>query len=142
MTQFSVIKNGLVPHDDDARALLSKLKIGAVVDVDMLNPIHSKFNRKMMNAIAALAAATGVSTKAMKARLLVLTGRFEMVPITQHKKVMVADSMSRSAMTQGEREAFWNDLRDVSSEQILPFLDQRQADEIRELFEDKQPADV
>jgi hypothetical protein len=132
---FSVIKNGLVPHDDDARAVLSKLKIGAVVDVDVLNPIHTKFNNKMFVAIAALAKATGVTTENMKVRLLILTGRFQQVAITPHKKVMVADSMSRNAMTQSERESFWTDMQDVARAQILPLLDQHTADEINAMFD-------
>lgn len=135
MTQFSVTKNALVPHDDDARAMLSKLKIGAVVDVDVLNPIHTKFNNKMFLAIAALAKACGVSTDAMKARLLVLTGRYQMVPITPQKKIAVADSMSRNAMTQSERESFWTDMSEVAREQILPLLDQHTADEINAMFD-------
>jgi hypothetical protein len=138
MTLFSVIKNGLVPHDDDARGMLSKLKIGAVVDVDVLNPVNSRFNNKMFVAIAALAKATGVTTENMKARLLILTGRFQQVSITPQKKVMVADSMSRNAMTQSEREDFWTDMSDVARQQILPLLDQHTADEINAMLEDKQ----
>lgn len=135
---MSVIKNGLIAHDDDARALLSKLKIGAVVDVDVLNPIHTKFHAKMMAAIAALAKASGMTEKGMRTKLLVLTGRFQMVPITPQKKVLVADSMSRSAMTETERETFWIELCEVVHSQLLPMLDDHTADEIRPMFDAKQ----
>jgi hypothetical protein len=74
----------------------------------------------------------------MKARLLILTGRFQQVSITPQKKVMVADSMSRNAMTQSEREEFWTDMSDIARQQILPLLDQHTADEINAMLEDKQ----
>jgi hypothetical protein len=135
---MSVIKNGLIAHDDEARALLSKLKIGALVDVDVLNPIHTKFHAKMMAAIAALAKASGMTEKAMRTKLLVLTGRFQMVPITPQKKVLVADSMSRSAMTETERETFWTELCEVVHSQLLPMVDDHTADEIRPMFDAKQ----
>lgn len=140
--QFSVIKNGLIAHDDEARAALSKMKIGAVVDVEVLNPIHTKFNAKIFAAIGALAKATGVTTDEMKTRLLVLTGRFHMVPTAPHKKALVVDSMSRSAMTQSERESFWDDMREVANEQILPLLDDHAADDIRSMFADRQTTEA
>ncbi len=142
MTQFSVIKNGLIAHDDEARAALSKMKIGAVVDVEVLHGINARFNNKMFAAIAALAKGIGVSTEAMKARLLVATGRFQMVEVTPHKKVLVADSMSRSAMTQSERESFWDDLKEYAVEAILPLMDDRAADDVRSMFADKQTTEA
>lgn len=122
MTQFSVIKNGLVPHDDDARAAMSKLKIGAVLDVELVQPMNVKFNSKIFAAIGLLAKMAGVGMETMKARLLVLTGRFDMVPLDGQRKVLVAHSMSRNAMTQAERESFWDDMRKVAREVVLPSL--------------------
>ena len=139
---MSVIKNGLIAHDDEARALLSKLKISAVVDVDVLNPIHTKFHAKMMAAIAALAKASGMTEKAMRTKLLVLTGRFQMVPITAQKKVLVADSMSRSAMTETEREIFWTEICDLVRQQMLPMFDDHTAEEIGAMFDAKQDEQV
>lgn len=143
MTQFSVIKNGLIAHDDDARASLAKLKIGSVVDVDVLNPMNTKFNSKIFAAIGKLAKLSGVSTDTMKARLLVLTGRFDMVPLNDQRKVLVAHSMSRSAMSEKQREIFWADMRQVARELILPplHLDARDQDEIDALFDDNTGGD-
>jgi hypothetical protein len=136
MTQFAIGKNVLLPHDDAARQALAKYKVGDVVDVDILNPINTKFNNLMFAAIGKLAKACSQTTKQMTVRLLVMTGRFQMVQITDHKKVLVADSMSRSSMTQSEREEFWNDLRAIASDQLLPLIDDRAAEEIREMFGD------
>jgi hypothetical protein len=140
MTLYSVGKNALLPYDDDARERQAKFKLGDIVDVDVLNPISTRFNSLMFAVIGKLAKAQGVSTRAMTARLLVLTGRFEMVPLTEHKKIMVADSMSRNAMTQTEREDFFAEMCVVAEAQMLPFIDSRIADEIREMIGGKQGA--
>lgn len=138
MTQFSVTKNALIPHDDEARTIMGKLKIGAVVDVDVLQSMNARFNAKIFALIGKLARLAGMTTDTMKARLLVLTGRFDMVALTDRRKVLVAHSMSRNAMSQAEREAFWDDLREVVRDVILPglTLTQSDADEINSLMGD------
>jgi hypothetical protein len=139
MTQFSVIKNGLLPHDDAARAMLAKMKIGSVVDVELQQPMNTKFNGKIFAAISKLAKLSDVPTETMKARLMVQTGRFDMVALNDKRKVLVAHSMSRNAMSQTQRELFWNDMRRVAREEILPslHLDPRDQEEIDALFADE-----
>jgi hypothetical protein len=135
---FRVMDQMLTPHTSEALKTVAKFEDGDIVEVSILNPMHTKFNAKIFAAIAALAKATGVTTEAMQARLLVMTGRFEMVAVTPHKKVMVAHSMSRASMTEKERQDFWDDMRDVANTHILPLLDDPTADNIRVMF-DEQP---
>jgi hypothetical protein len=61
--------------------------------------------------------------------------------IAPHKTVIVVDSMSRSAMTQSEREEFWTDMSEVARAQILPLIEQHTANEIDAMLENRQPAD-
>src|SRR5262245_5502575 len=136
MAKFSVVKNGLVPCDDDAQAALFKLSIGTVVDVELLNSMNTKFNAKIFAAIGKLAKLSGVSTETMRVRLLILTGRFDIVPLNDHRKVLVAHSMSRSSMSNADRELFWDEMREVARDVILPELMLSAADmaEIDNLF--------
>jgi len=137
MTKFTVAKNALIPADEKAIRVMAKHRIGDVLDVEVLNPINQKFNALMMATIAKLAAAQGVTTETMKTRLLVMTGRFQMVPLMDHRKALVVDSMSRAHMTQDEREQFWNEMCALAEAQILPHIAPREADEIRQMMADE-----
>ena len=135
---FRVNNNTLVPMTKEADAFMHKHQNGDEIDIEALHPIYAKFNAKMFAAIGKLAKATGVSIKSMQARLLISTGRFDNVPLTPHKTIQVPHSMSRNSMTQREREQFWDDLRQVADQHILPFIDTHQADEIRNIFGEQQ----
>jgi hypothetical protein len=134
---FKVHDHTLVPMTKEADAFMKKYENGDEIEFEALHPIYSKFNAKMFAAIGMLAKATGVTAEAMRARLLISTGRFDNVQLTPHKTIQVPHSMSRNAMTMRERKEFWLDLREIASSQILPFIDLRVADEIRNIFADQ-----
>ena len=147
MTKFSVAKNALIPADDAARKVLAKHTIGDIVDADVLHGINQRFNNLMFAVISKLAEASGTSINTMKTRLLVWTGRYEEVPATPGptgygRKVLVVPSMSRAQMTASERESFWNDMREVVEKDFLPYINQRDAEEIRNMMADEETAGI
>lgn len=137
---FKVTDGMLAPMTKEAHEAMQKYANGDELEIEILKPMYSRFNAKMFAAIGMLAKATGVTTEGMKARLLIMTGRFEMVAITTTKRIPVPHSMSRTAMSQRQREEFWDDLREIASAQILPFIDLGEAEKIRNIFGDQEVA--
>ena len=135
---FRVKDGALEPMTKEAHEAMQKFANGDELEIEILKPIYSRFNAKMFAAFGLLAKATGVTVKAVQARLLISTGRFDNVQLAPHKIIQVPHSMSRNAMSQREREEFWDDLREVANTHILPFIDPHLAEEIRNIFGEQQ----
>ena len=134
MTHFTVIKNGLVPRDDDARTLMAKQHIGATVEIEILQLQDAAYRRYVFMVIGRVAKALDISAEDMRAGLLVETGRFRLVKLRDGKFVMVVQSMHRRSMSTADMHSFFADAKTIIITEILPAIDPLAAGEISEML--------
>jgi|SRR5262245_32831539 len=132
---FQVKLYDLVPYTKEAHELMSKFSEGDVVDVDVLNPRHTKFNNLVHATIDKVAKATGLSHQAVQAQLMIATGRFDILKVSGTKRVLVLRSMHRRAMSDSELRRFWEDASKHILENILPRLPNGDVEEIRQMIQ-------
>jgi hypothetical protein len=133
--KLTVGKNVLLPADMDAHNLMRKKAVGDEFEFEELHPRSLRFNAYIFAAIARIAKAHGTTTDDMKARLLIETHRFRMIPTSYGKRVIVLPSMGRHNWTMKQLQDFWDDARKVIRDKLLNGLPKEEVSEIAQLLE-------
>jgi hypothetical protein len=134
-------KSVMTPANEETRDWLAKQHVGDEVEFEPLNWRSTKFNSYIFAVIGKLAAARGVSTNDMQAQLLVETGRFRMIKLSNTKRAMVLPSMRKGAWTMKQLTEFWDDARKIILDHLLIGLRDADADEIRNMLNDQTAGD-
>lgn len=130
---FSVARNALIPMDERARTLMGALKIGDRVLVNVHRPRWIEHHRLAFAVLNKIADAKGVSVDELLTWLKVATGRVDFVAMPNGKKVACPKSISFASMDQGEFQRFWDEAFRLISEHILPGVDLKTFEEVREI---------
>ena len=139
--KLSFIKGALVPTNEETRAALgSKYKVGDVIEIEILNPRRAAFNSKVHATLDEIAKMLGIGMLALRAEILVETGRGELLKLRDGKRVWVLPSMSKASMTQGELESFWDDAREYIRHEVMISLDGDQQERVNQMIGDGVPA--
>lgn len=133
MTHFTVIKNALVPANQDARELMAKLRVSETVDIELLHFQEDAFRRYVFLVIGRVAKALGVTPEDMRTRLLVETGRCRLVEL-KDKMVVVVQSMHRRSFSDKDMRSFFADAKTIIIADIMPTLTVKDRDEISEML--------
>jgi hypothetical protein len=137
MTRLSFIKGALIPADEETRKDLgSKHKVGDVIDVEVLNPRRVKFNSLIHVTLDEIAKMVGSDMKALRAEILIETGRASAIKLRDGVIVWALPSMSRSSWTMKDLESFWDDAREYIKREIMISLDAEQQERVNNLLND------
>ena len=134
--QLSFVKGALMPHDDEARGLGKKYKVGDVIDIEVLNARRVKFNGLIHVTLDEIAKMLGISMQALRAEILIETGRAESLKLRDGRRVWALPSMSRSSWTMSDLESFWDDAQAYIRKEVMISLDGEQQERVNNLLGD------
>lgn len=132
--KLQFIKGALVPADDEARAIGRKHKIGDLIEIDILNERLAAFNAKVFVTLDEIAKMLGITMQALRAEILIETGRAENLKLRDGTRAWALPSMSKSAMTQAELSSFWADAQAYIVKEVLISLDGAQQERVLTLL--------
>ena len=127
--KLQFIKGALIPADDDARSIGRKHKIGDEIEIEVLNPRHTALNNKIFVTLDEIAKMLGITMQALRAEILIETGRAENLKLRDGTRAWALPSMSKSAMTQAELLSFWADAQAYIVKEVLIALDADQQEQ-------------
>src|SRR5262245_14995392 len=119
---FTVIKNGLVPQNVEAQQELARHKVGDTIEIDILDARDAKHERYIFMVIGRLARALATDPEEMRAQLLIATGRGRMLRLIDDRRIWVIPSMDKRAMKHADLLEFWNDVREMILNDLMPKL--------------------
>lgn len=128
---FTAAKNALLPGDERAHAIMSKLGVGDRVLVKIhkaRNPEHSALAHAVFDRVAA---ATGQPVEVLKLWLKWKTGHVDLVTMPDGKRMPHPRSLNFASMSQQDFQKFWDEAWMIMSEELLPGIPQQDFDEIR-----------
>jgi hypothetical protein len=134
--KLSFIKGALVPADDEARGLGKSHKIGDVIDIEVLHERRTKFNGKVHVTLDEISKMLGIEMMALRAEILIETGRATSIKLRDGKRVWALPSMSRSSWTMKDLESFWDDARNYIRKEVMISLDGDQQERVNDLLND------
>lgn len=134
--KLSFVKGALVPADDEAKGLGKGHKIGDIIDIEVLHERRVKFNNLIHVTLDEISKMLDVDAKALRAEILIETGRAEMIKLRDGRRVWALPSMSRSSWTNKDLEAFWDDAREYIRSKIVPTLGVDAAEHVNNLLND------
>jgi len=132
--KLSFVKGALVPADDEARAIGKHHKIGDVIDFEVLSERSIKFNGKVHATLDEIAKMLGITMQALRAEILIETGRAELLKLRDGKRVWALPSMSRASMSQKELETFWDEACDYIRREVMISLDGDQQARVNQMI--------
>ena len=91
--KLSFVKGALVPADDEARAIGKRHKIGDVIDFEVLHERSVKFNAKIHATLDEIAKMLDIEMEALRAEILIETGRAHLLNLRVGKRVGALPSM-------------------------------------------------
>lgn len=130
---FSVKNNAFVPADDRAREIMSALKIGDKVLLNVHKARWPEHHRLAFAVMQRIADAKGVPVETVLTWLKVATGRVDFIQMPNGKVVAAPQSISFSAMSQDDFQRFWDECWLHISERILPNVSKDEFEEIRSI---------
>lgn len=131
---MAVGKNMLTSASDEASAVMAKLKVGEIVGVEIYRERANKFSSRVQFVFERIAKAQGMRVRNVRGWIAAQTGRADAVHING-KMALVAHGTGPRDMGNDEFDVFWDDAKQVITEEILPTLTPDDAADVRTLME-------
>src|SRR4029077_18426067 len=130
---FVVQETGLRADSPESLAVLSKLKLGQRVQVEIYQERPRFLSNRAAKTFELLATALGMRVKNVRGWIAVKTGRASMMHI-DGGLIAIPHGTGPRDMSAEEFEAFWEDAFEFISKEILPTISQRYRAEIEPLL--------
>lgn len=137
---YIVGKGKLVPESLEANAQLDAIPVGEKVDVVIYRDRGSpKFENLVYLTFALIGEAMKWRTRNVRGWLAIRTGRADIVTWPPKEKLpkdhivnplLVPHGTGPSDMGRAELEAFWDDAREVTRREVLPYIEPEAAEQI------------
>ena len=124
----------LVPAHDEGRAIISRLKEGERVLLHVDRVRYPDHHRLAFAVFQELADAMGMPVDKVVLWLKWETGLVDVVLLPNKKVIAEARSISWEAMGQDEFQEWWNEALTVIKEKMLPEVDRRHFEKIRDII--------
>ena len=150
MILFMVNEDGsaLLPANDRGRKALAQYTPGQGVPIDFPETAsHRDLRRHIFGTLSALAKAIDTDAEKLRVIMLIRTGRCHMLqvpitttprdgkPHTETRTAIVVESMARQCMDEDELQSFYQDMRRIIHEQMLPGIPEPAQSDIRALID-------
>src|SRR5262245_140380 len=133
--EFTVVKNAIVPKSDEARAVMSKLKLGDTVAVEIYQHRDRRFANTVEACFALIGKAWGQRVRNIRGMLMVMTGRADMIRLNAGGPLIpIPRSTSPREMNSEQFAAFWEDAAEVIKREILPTLSEADRREVEAII--------
>ena len=132
--KLSFVKGALVPADDEARAIGKRHKIGDVIDFEVLHERSVKFNAKIHATLDEIAKMLDIEMEALRAEILIETGRAHLLKLRDGKRVWALPSMSRASMSQKDLSDFWDEACEYIRREVMISLDGDQQERVNQMI--------
>jgi|SRR5262245_44266284 len=130
---FTVIKNALIPNDDEAHKRMAAFTIGEWTEVQIPHARNQVFANCTALVFSRLAAAREVDQRTIRGLLAILTGRSEMIT-HGGKAYRIPHGTGPRDMNATEFEVFWEDVAPLIEAEFLPHMRPEVAADIRDIM--------